>query len=260
MHIPIRRGLHLGHSITTAVLLGLGAKRAGAQRTTHVNFNSWYALGAEAWLTNQWSVSLDLQERRSGPIRQPQAFFFRPFLSYALVPGAKLGLGVARSESYPYGTIPNAYQAPEWRIFEQLQLAHTVDRVSITHRYRVEQRFQGRRGADTSDHRIVSWLRLGRVRYQLKGVLPLHGKTIGVGGGYLTASDEVAVGFGKNVTGNVFDQNRAAVGAGVRFAREWRTEIGFLQQTLLKPNGKDLEQNPTLTFGFYYSRGGKEKD
>src|SRR5207244_766841 len=62
------------------------------------------------------------------------------------------------------------------------------------------------------------------------------------------------------VTGNVFDQNRAAFGGGVRFSRDWRAAMGFLPPTLPKSNGKDLEQNPTLTLGLYYSLGVEEKD
>jgi hypothetical protein len=260
MSSPVRRGLLLRYSIAAAFLVAYSARQAGAQRATYTNFNSWYMLGADVGLSDRWSAGLDLQERRSGPIRQPQAFFFRPSLNYAVASSAKLGFGFVRSESYPYGKIPSAYQAPEWRIFEQLQLAQNIDRLAITHRYRLEQRWQGKRGADTSDHRIATWLQSGRARYQVKAVLPLHGENVNVGSGYLTASDEVFVGFGTNVANNVFDQNRAALAAGLRYAREWRGEFGFLQQTALKSNGKDLEQNATLTFGIYYSREARKKD
>lgn len=248
------------HVISSAILLAGEAGPASAQRTTYTNFNSWYILAADVALDDRWSTSFDLQERRSGPIRQPQAFFFRPSVTYAVACGVKLGFGLTRSESYPFGKIPIAYQAPEWRIFEQLQLAQALGRVLVTHRYRVEQRWQGRRGADTSDHKIATWQPSGRARYQAKAVLPTRGEHVDVGTVYVTASDEVFIGFGRNVTGNVFDQNRVALGVGWRYARDWKGEVGFLQQTTLKPNGKDLEQNATLTFGLYYSRGANKKD
>lgn len=257
MSSPSRRGLSPRLVIVCTVAALLAASRAEGQRTTYTNFNSWYLLGAEVGINDRWSANLDVQERRSGPIRQAQAFFIRPSLNYALGPAAKLGFGVARSELYQYGEVPIAYQAPEWRVFEQLQLAQGIGRLAITHRYRAEQRWLGRRGADTSDHRIASWLQSGRARYQVKGLLPMHGERVEVGNGYLTAYDEVFVSYGRNVVGNVFDQNRASVGIGWRYAKEWRSEVGFLQQTSLKPNGKDLEQNSTLTFALYYSRDAK---
>lgn len=259
MRSPVPRGRWLRFSVAVALLVAVGAVHAGAQRTTYTNFNSWYILGADWGITDRWSAGLDLQERRSGPIRQPQAFFFRPSVNYAVASGVKLAFGMTRSENYPFGKIPIAYQTPEWRIFEQLQLANTIGRVQMTHRYRVEQRWQGKRGADTSDHRIASWLQTGRARYQAKAVLPMHGQNVEVGGGYLTAYDEVFISYGRNVANNVFDQNRAALGYGLRYAREWKAEVGFLQQTSLKSNGKDLEQNATLTFGLYYSREAKKK-
>ena len=92
MSSPVRRAVQL-RSIPAAILLALGAGRAGAQRATYTNFNSWYMFGAEGWFTNRWSANLDLQERRSGPIRQPTAFFFRPSVNYALNAGAVLTSG-----------------------------------------------------------------------------------------------------------------------------------------------------------------------
>lgn len=260
MSSRVWRCLRARHVIANACLLAAGAGRASAQRTTYTNFNSWYIFGADIGITDRWNVTLDVQERRSGPIRQPQAFFFRPSLNYTVASGVKLGFGITRSESYPFGKIPSAYQAPEWRTFEQLLLSSTFGRLQMTNRYRVEQRWQGKRGADTSDHKIASWLQTGRVRYQAKAVLPMQGQAVDVGSGYLTGYDEVMINFGRNVANNVFDQNRASVGVGMRYARDWKAEVGFLQQTSLKSNGKDLEQNSTLTFGLYYSREAKKKE
>lgn len=236
-------------------LIGLSTARPlAAQRTAYTNFNSWYIFGADVSLNARWSVLLDLQDRRSGPIKESQAFFIRPSLSYSLSPNVKLGFGVSRTASYPYGKIPIAYTIPEWRTFEQITIAHSTGPLAFAHRYRLEQRWRGFRGADTSDHHVDHWVRLSRFRYQVKAILPLPGPTVDVHEKYLTAYDELFIGFGSNVQYNVFDQNRATIGLGWRFADRWRTEIGFLEQLLLKPNGRDLEKNHTLTLGLYYTR------
>jgi hypothetical protein len=239
-----------------AVALGFGAAAAPAlaQRTTYTNFNSWYALGADIALPGPWSVLVDLQNRRSGPLRQTQSLFLRPALIYAVNSGVKLGLGISRSESFPYGEIPSAYHTPEWRLFEQLQLSHTVSRIAVSHRYRLEQRWLGRRGADTADHAIAQWNRASRFRYQVRGVMPLKGGTIDDHEPYATGYNELMIGFGRGVALNVFDQNRTAVGLGWRHSRSWRAEAGFLEQVVLKANGRDVERNHTLTFGLYYTR------
>lgn len=233
--------------IGVAALVVGASTPAAAQRTTHDNFNSWYILSTDAGLSERWTTQWDVQERRSGPIEQPQAFFLRGGLGYSVNPAVKLGFGAAYSESYPSGEIPSAYQAPERRIFEQLQLGHTIGTVGVTHRYRLEQRWQGRRGADTSNHEITNWMTSGRVRYLLKGVKP-------AGDIYLTGSNEVFVAYGKNVGFNVFDQDRLGATIGRKLGRSWKAEVGVLEQLSLKSNGKDIERNHTITFGGYYSR------
>ena len=242
------------HVLSTSVLLVLPARPLAAQRTTYTNFNSWYAFGADIALNARWGLLIDLQDRRSGPVDETQAVFLRPAITYALSPNVRLGYGVSFSKSYPYGKIPNPYAAPEWRSFEQIVISHNAGRVALAHRYRLEQREQGRRGADTSDHDITHYVRSSRVRYQVKLIVPLRGETVDVGEPYVTGYDELMVGFGANVQNNVFDQNRAALGLGWRFASVWRMELGFLEQLLLKPNGRDLEKNHTLTVGLYYLR------
>jgi hypothetical protein len=248
---PTRRQIR---AMGVCIALVIASRGARGQRTTYTNLNSWYIVGADVALTDRWSVLLDTQMRRSGPIDETQSLFFRPALIYSLSPNIKLGYGVSRSESFPYGKIPNAYRAPEWRQFQQVQLSHSIDRVAFTHRYRLEQRWLGRRGADTSDHRIETWTRLSRFRYQLKATIPLRGDGVDVGEAYLTAGDEVLLGFGRNVALNVFDQNRLSTAVGWRFATSWRAEVGFLEQLLLKSNGRDMERNHTLTAGMFYSR------
>src|SRR5262249_47287130 len=127
-------------------------------------------------------------------------------------------------------------------------------RFNLTHRYRLEQRWLGRRGDDTTDHTIEKWLRASRFRYQVRGTMPLRGPSIDDREPYLYGYDEVMIGFGKGVAMNVFDQNRATLGVGWRYDKSWRVETGFLEQLLLKPNGHDLEKNNTITLGAYYTR------
>jgi hypothetical protein len=249
-----RAGFRALHVLPASLISLAAASPLAAQRATYTNFNSWYALGADIALSERWAVLIDLQDRRSGPIDETQAVFFRPALTYEISPNVKLGYGVSRSESYPYGKIPNAYAAPEWRTFEQIVISHNTGRVAFAHRYRLEQRWQGKRGADTSDHDIKNYVRSSRVRYQVKAVLPLRGETVDVGEAYLTGYDEVMIGFGANVQNNIFDQNRATIGLGWRFAKAWRAELAFLEQLILKPNGSDFERDHTVTLGLYYLR------
>src|SRR4051794_40799942 len=149
--------------LAAAVLLSVTALPLAAQRTTYDNFNSWYIFNGDIGLSEHWSTQFDVQERRSGPVEEPQAFFMRVLANYGFANGVKTGFGFSRSESYPFGDTPSAYQTPERRLFEQLQFGHSLGKMAMTERYRIEQRWQGRRGADTSNHEITRWIYTNRV-------------------------------------------------------------------------------------------------
>jgi uncharacterized protein DUF2490 len=225
-----------------------------AQRSTYTNFNAWFVFNGEIDFDERWGLIFDASDRRSGPVDETQAIFVRPGIAFAISPNVRVAVGTSRSESYPYGKFPNPYAYPEWRGWEQLLLLHSTGRVAIQHRYRLEQRWQGARGADTSDHAINHWVRLSRFRYQMKATLPLHGETVLVHTPYVTTSDELFVGWGKNVKGNVFDQNRAALAIGWRATTSWRGEVGYLNQLILKSDGQHVENNHTLTFTLGFTR------
>jgi hypothetical protein len=63
--------------------------------------------------------------------------------------------------------------------------------------------------------------------------------------------DEVFVNFGKNVTGNIFDQNRAYAAIGYNVTKTNRLEVGFMEQTLQQRNGRIIENNHTLMVAWY---------
>lgn len=243
-----------------ACLLAAAATPLAAQlRQTATNVNAWVSYYGDLELTDKWGLIWDASMRRSGPFDEMYAVFARGGVTYALAPSARVAAGFSRSETWPYGELPIAYRTPERRIWEQLQLSHAVGRLGITHRYRLEQRWQGRK--DPPDDQVANWVRTNRFRYQLRATLPLAGKTLDPREWYLTAADEVFIAFGSNVQYNVFDQNRAAVGLGYRANRIFRFEVGYLEHLSAKSSGRQLEDNHTLTLSVFtsFSRNHSDK-
>lgn len=232
----------------------LAPRPARAQRETFTNWNAWFTLNGDVAFTERWGVLFDGSIRRSGPLKEPQAAFARAALTYTVSEHVRVGAGVVRAESYPFGKIPSAYQAPEWRGFQQIVLSHDLGPLGMSHRYRLEQRWRGRRPDDGSSHAIDHWMRSSRFRYQVRATMPLRGPTVDPGEWYVTAANEMFIGFGANVQNNVFDQNRALVAAGRRLRGGWRTEVGFLEHVVFKSNGRDVERNHTVTMSLSYTR------
>jgi hypothetical protein len=181
------------------------------------------------------------------------ANFIRAGLAYEVTQNVRIAAGANYSKSYPYGEVPSPYPVPEWRVWEQVQLAHSIGRLDLTHRYRLEQRSRGLRSDPAVDDADV-WAKSGRFRYQVKATLPLSGEKVEPGDAYLSLANEIFIAYGENVQYNVFDQDRAALVFGYRLNRTWRVETGFMEHVVFKGNGVEVEHNHTLTFGLTYNR------
>jgi len=239
------------------VLMLIATPLHGQIRQKADNFNAWFSNYGEIEISDKWGALYDFSMRRSGPVSEMYAAFARGAVTYALNPAMRLAWGISRSETWPYGEVPIAYRTPERRMFEQLQLSQSVGRVSISHRYRLEQRWQGRKEPPSED--VKNWIRLSRFRYQLRATVPLQGKTLDNHEWYFTGADELFIGFGSNVQYNTFDQNRAALSLGYRFNKSFRFETGYMEQLSLKSSGKQLEDNHTVIFSLYTSFSMKHK-
>ena len=245
--------VHRLGALTIALASVVAPRVARAQRETFTNTNAWFVFNADVALNDRWGVLFDASARRSGPLDQAMANFVRGGLAYAVNEHVRIAAGANWSRTYPYGELPSAYPVTERRVWQQAVISHGIGRLELSHRYRLEQRFRGRRNDPDVDH-IDSWERSGRFRYQVKGTLPLSGDAIEPGEAYVSLANELFIGFGRHVQYNLFDQNRATFSVGYRLTRSWRTEVGFLEHVIFKGNGVDVERNHTVTFSLAYSR------
>jgi hypothetical protein len=235
------------------VAAAFAPKIACAQRQTYTNTNGWFVFNADVSVNEKWAILFDASARRSGTFDEPMANFVRGGLAYEITDDVRFAVGANWSRTYPYGELPSDYPVTERRFWEQLQVGHELGRLDVSHRYRLEQRFRGRRN-DPDVDQIDSWERSSRFRYQVKGTLPLRGDAVEPREPYVSLSNELFVGIGRNVQTNIFDQNRATFAVGYRLTRNWRTEVGFLEHVIFKSNGTDVERNHTVTFTLSYSR------
>jgi len=114
-------------------------------------------------------------------------------------------------------------------ILSNLVMKQAFNKITITNRFRIEQRWLGRVKANT-DRDIEGWTYLNRFRYQCRMQLPLWAKNQQQF--YAVAADEIFIGAGKNVGVNIFDQNRIFLLAGFKFNKNITVEGGYFNQTL----------------------------
>jgi hypothetical protein len=188
----------------------------------------WGQIFSTIKTSDKWDVLVEGQFRRTDQFT-PQQNLYRTALQYRVNPQVSFALGYAYIETFTYGDVPIAPNGtfPEHRTYQQAILRQSVNKFGFTHRFRIEQRWLGRRAPDQS---LEDWFFLHRFRYMFRLQHPLtqDGKI------YAAAADEIFIGAGKQLGVNIFDQNRIQLLLGARFSPHIAIEAGYINQTLMQ--------------------------
>jgi hypothetical protein len=233
-----------------AACLVLAASVNAQPRLRDSNVHGWFFYSGDHPVSQRFGIHFDGQWRRHNVISRWQQYQLRPGVNWSVNDSVMLTLGYAYTRTYPYGDNPADRAFPEHRIYQQALLRHTVGRVGMSHRYRLEQRFIGEY-PDAGQNRVGAWRRQQRFRYAIKGAVPLTEKRMdGNTTWYVPISNEFLLNFGANYGASAFDQNRTFGGVGYNFGRRGQLEAGYLYQLLAQRNGRILELNHTLVVSF----------
>ncbi len=193
--------------------------QAQNSRINDQNTIGWYNYFGTSRLNSKFSIHSEYQWRRNEFVSEWQQSLLRMGINYQIHPKLQLRFGYAWIETFSYGDIPingMGKDFSEHRIYQMLTLTDKISVFELSHRFMLEQRWVGR-------YTSVDLLRedefpfLNRFRYMIRVQLPLKGREIKDNTPYLAIYDEMFVGFGKNVSENVFDQNRLGILIGCRF-------------------------------------------
>jgi len=232
--------------MSAALALTSSARAQG--RVTRENVNAWFTVSGESQVRAHWFVDYEANLRWSGPFDEWMQVIPRVSIRHQPRPTLRFNWGYNAAETWAYGKLPAATRFPERRMWEQVQFTQAFTRFNVLHRYRLEQRWQGRVTSSDGQARDESWVRTNRMRYRVLANVPLRGPSLDDGEFYTNLGTEVMVNWGANIGGNVFDQHRMSWMLGYRLSRHLRLEAGFMEQLTLRANGRSLERNHTLMF------------
>ena len=219
-----------------------------SSRVSDVNTHAWFMYFGDHKVSAKWGVHLEGQLRRSDEGTAMQQLLLRPAVNYHLHPNVMLTAGYGYIRTYPYGDNPAATTFPEHRFYQQALIRQPLGKVTLQHRYRLEQRFIGVTSPSTpGSSEVSSWRAQDRFRYMVRADLPIKGRWS------MAAYDEFFVNFGRNLGPNQFDQNRAYVAVGYTTGKLGRLEVGYMNQYLAQRTGRVVETNHTVQVGFYSS-------
>lgn len=223
----------------------------GQKNVTHQNV-LWYALFTTIDINKKWYFQHEFQERH----------FIRPFKQHQFVvrshihrflgdSGWEVSAGMClflQSSNDP--TVPTSLTIPELRPHVEFAYAQKLPLISFDHRYRVEARFFHNTNSTKTELEDGYTFGNYRFRYRIQATMRLLKIT---GNNYLKVkvSNEIHINAGRNITKNVFDQNRVFAGISLDLSPSTILEVGYMNWFQQKNNGNFYNRDILRLTAFY---------
>ena len=179
------------------------------------DFGNWLIYIGNKKVDSKWNIHNEVQYRNYDAIGDLEQLLLRTGVGYNLSENNHnllLGYGYILSQNYSADT-EDKLDVNEHRIFQQFTSKQKIGNVSLSHRYRFEQRFVD------SDFKM-------RLRYFLAFKVPILKTETSPTKLYPSAYNEVFL----NTESDVFDLNRLYGGLGYQLNNNVRIEAGYMNQ------------------------------
>ncbi len=219
------------------------------QRLRDNNTIGWFAYTGTFKIKPKIAIHTEYQWRRADGVKNWQQGLLRTGINYAIRKDVSLNAGYAFAQTFPYGDYTPVNTFPEHRFFEQVVISNPLGKVSLSHRFTLEQRFVAavtlQNGQKNTD-----WNYLNRIRYRIRTELPISkNKQADKNIWSVAFMDELFIGWGKNISANIFDQNRLALLLNYKINKTVKIEAGYLNQIVQQ--GKRINDKAV----FQYNNG-----
>lgn len=209
-----------------SIIISLFFNKLSAQ-TQHQQ-SGWFMMLNNTRFNDKWGLQLDVQVRSFDNWSYVRNTLFRPGLTYSLNKNNNVALGYLLATTFNRSDDASVNNLNEHRIWEQYIVTHKLKSVFASHRFRVEQRFIERNGAED--------IFAQRFRYFFRLIQPIQPQTQqGFNKGvFIALQNEIFLNLQhKNeLNKSIFDQNRGYLAAGYRFSKKFDIEAGYMNQAI----------------------------
>lgn len=204
-------------------------------------FSGWLNFIGNVKLNKRLNLHFDAQLKRNWHATQLQGFLLRPGIIFRIKNNLSVAAGYALTENHRSIDFISGF-TPEHIIWEQVTITHPIRFIIMSNRLRVEQRFISKPVVYNNIFKNVNSQFANRLRYQLKGIIPLRGQVKFKKGLYAVLQNEVFMNIShqSSLNGKVFDQNRTLTGGGYRFSNTCDVELDYMNQYI---SGKTKRTN-----------------
>jgi len=247
---------HITYKISKVLFLFCGlclcTVENGTAQVVHGKADVWTSLITNYQINKKWSVGNELHFRMDNWLSEPEQFLIRPSVSYKIKPKLKASLGYTYAHTFSYGDFALPAERPEHNVWEQISIGQKIGKVSLTHRYRLEQRFQSLLDPTEGKYTFNKINFANRFRYRLTVKIPLY-KTLS-----LNAFDELWVGASGDFKKIAFDRNWFYAGLGWQATGYMSLQLGYLHQ-YVQNNPDRFERHHTVQLTLKFTFKNKEK-
>jgi hypothetical protein len=208
----------------------------------------WTRYYNQLLLNEKWSLHSEFDNRLFLKPVQENLYVVRIQGRYKINDHLETGSGFAYfSVDTQVPEINPDYNTPEYRGQQDLTWKSNVNKVTLTQRFQVEERFI--RNADKEDL-LQGTTFFWRFRYRLQVDYTFWKKEKQLLKAVL--SDEIMFNFGKKITKNTFDQNRIYAAIHYGLNSNLAFELGYLNSFQRRSNGIDFFNRDIIRFSIFH--------
>lgn len=194
----------------------------------------------------RWSAGNELHWRCTDFLSTKEQLLIRPYLNFALQKTWVLTAGYTFIQSYPYTADALPRGKPEHNIWEQMLLTHSIGNTNLSHRFRLENRFQGLLSERaTGDFYVDHYTFSNRFRYRFTFRFPLNEAY------FVHAFNELWIKMDKGLRYPNYDRNWLYLGLGRQIAKSGNIQLAYMHQNVRR-SAVQYEVHPTVQFTFQY--------
>lgn len=195
----------------------------------------------------RWGGFVEAQVRMNNLFHQYNYHEYKGGISYDLGQNFTTLLGAGRYVTYDYRERGAGPLTQEFRMWQQLIINQSLERLKFEHRYRVEQRWQNHR--DRPDEYR------NRIRYRFNMAVPLNNPRIGPQTVFASTYNEIFL----NNRAPHFERNRFYAGLGYQTNSHWVFQVGWLNQYDFSPGLPRSKNNLVCTVVYRINRANNDR-
>lgn len=222
-----------------------------AQKTVTTEEQTWFGFFNQTRLTNKWGFWFDthlrLKDEFAGDLSQ---FIVRAGPTWYLADDIRITAAYAYVHHFPADGHANIAQ-PEHRPWQQVQWFMRGQKARLMQWVRLEERFRRKilNDSELADGYNFNW----RIRYNFAFFIPITKKRFEPGGLQFLVNDEMMLNFGKNITYNVFDQNRLFAGLVFQVNKHAQLHAGYMNLYQQLSSGNSFKNQHTIRVFYFHN-------